>query len=228
MSTREKIGKLLFEDKMMRGLVLTSILAVAVLISICLAAPEPAVVPGPDIWMINTMFMHPRQIVLKTTAGKPIRFWYMILTLTNKTGRDIDFYPKCDLMTDTFQVIPAYKDVPEVVFEMIKRRHQDNYRFLESLESTSNKLLQGEDNAKDVAVIWHDFDAKAGSIKVFIAGLSNETVAIDHPVAKDEQTGKPVKVYLRKTLELNYDLASDPALRSGADLTYKDKRWVMR
>jgi len=212
----------------MRGLISINMLAAAVLTSVCLAAPEPSVVPGPDIWMINTMFTHPQQIVLKTNTGKPIRFWYMLLTLTNKTGQDIDFYPKCDLMTDTFQVIPAYKDVPEVVFEMVNRRHQDKYQFLESLESTSNKLLQGEDNAKDVAVIWHDFDAKADNIKVFIAGLSNETVAIDHPVEKDKRTGQPIKVYLRKTLELSYDLASDPALRSGADLTYKDKRWVMR
>jgi len=212
----------------MRGLVFINMLAVAVLTSVCLAAPQPAVVPGPDIWMINTMFTHPQQILLKTSTGKPIQFWYIILTLTNKTGRDVDFYPKCDLMTDTFQVIPAYKDVPEVVFELVKRRHQDKYQFLESLENTSNKLLQGEDNAKDVAVIWRDFDAKAGNIKIFIAGLSNETVAIDHPVAKDKQTGEPVKVYLRKTLELSYDLESDPAMRSGANLTYKDKRWVMR
>lgn len=212
----------------MRGLVFISMSAAAVLAAVCLAAPEPAVVPGPDIWMINTMFTHPQQIVLKSSDGKPIRFWYMLLTLTNKTGQDVDFYPKCDLMTDTFQVIPAYKDVPEVVFELVKRRHQDRYQFLESLENTGNKLLQGEDNAKDIAIIWHDFDAKANNIKIFIAGLSNETVAIDHPVAKDEQTGKPVKVYLRRTLELSYDLASDPAMRSEADLTYKDKRWVMR
>ncbi len=213
---------------MMRGLVSINVLAAAVLTSVCLAAPEPAIVPGPGMWMINTMFTHPQQIVLKTSAGKPIRFWYMLLTLTNKTGRDIDFYPKCDLMTDTFQVIPAYKDVPEVIFEQVKKRHQDRYPFLESLENTSNKLLQGEDNAKDIAVIWHDFDAKANNIKIFIAGLSNETVVVDHPVARDERTGEPVKVYLRKTLELSYDLASDPALRSGADLDYKDKRWVMR
>ena len=213
---------------MMRGLVFINMLAAAVLTCECLAAPEPAVVPGPDIWMINTMFTHPQQIVLKTSTGKPIRFWYVILTLTNKTGQDVDFYPACDLMTDTFQIIPAGKNVPAVVFEQIKKRHQDKYKFLESLENTSNEILQGEDNAKDVAVIWHDFDAKAGNIKIFIAGLSNETVAIDHPVAKDKLTGEPVKVYLRKTLELSYDLKSDPAMRSEANLTYKDKRWVMR
>jgi len=44
--------------------------------------------------------------------------------------------------------------------------------------------------------------------KSLIAGLSNETVVIDHPTAKDE-TGKPAKVYLRKTLELSYKLGGD-------------------
>ncbi len=213
----------------MRALVCISMLAMAVFACVCLAAPQPSIVPGPGMWMVNATFTHPQQIVLqRSSSGRPIRFWYTILTLANKTGQDVDFYPECDLMTDTFQIIPAGKEVPAVVFEQIKNRHQDKYPFLESLENTSNKILQGEDNTKDIAVVWHDFDAKAGNIKIFIAGLSNETVAIDHPVAKDKRTGKPVKVYLRRTLELSYDLTSDPAMRSEANLTYKDKRWIMR
>ena len=38
----------------------------------------------------------------------------------------------------------------------------------------------------------------------------------------------PVKVYLRKTLELSYAISGDAALRSYAKLTYKGSRWVMR
>ncbi len=212
----------------MRGFI-CGIFLVFVVVSVCLAAPEPAIVPGPGIWTVNTEFTHPQQIVLRPSDdSKPIRFWYTILTLTNKTGRDIDFYPKCDLMTDTFQIIPAGKGVPPVVFELLKNRHKSRYPFLESLENASNRILQGEDNAKDIAIIWQDFDARAKWIKIFIAGLSNETVAINHPVAKDKKTAKPVKVYLRKTLELSYELGGDPAFRSDASLTYKDKRWIMR
>ncbi|MHC4361609.1 MAG: hypothetical protein ACYSTZ_02185, partial [Planctomycetota bacterium] len=69
---------------------------------------------------------------------------------------------------------------------------------------------------------WPDFDARAKGMKIFVSGLSNETVATDHPIAKDK------KVYLRKTLELSYDLRGDPALRSDAKLVYQNKRWVMR
>jgi len=213
----------------MRDSVYISLFAVAFMACVCSAAPEPAIVPGPDIWMLNTAFTHPQQIVLQSGAGgKPIRFWYIILTLTNKTGSDVDFYPTCDLMTDTFRITPAGKGVPTVVFAQIKKRHQNQYPFLEPLEKTSNKVLQGEDNTKDIAVIWQDFDAKARSIKIFISGLSNETAVINHPVEKDKETGEPIKVYLRKTLELNYALKSDAAMRSDAGIDYKDKRWIMR
>ena len=78
-----------------------------------------------------------------------------------------------------------------------------------------------------IAIIWSDFDPKAKNIALFIAGLSNETVAIDHPVETDKN-GEPVKVYLRKTLALDYAIGGDEKLRAGAGLRYKSKRWVMR
>ena len=192
------------------------------------AAPTPAIVPRPGQWTIDTKFTHPQQIFLRTGPdNKAKRFWYSLITVTNKTGREVDFYPKCELKTDTFQIIPAGKTVAPTVFESIKRRHQAIYPFLESLAKTGNKILRGEDNTKDIAVVWPDFDAKAKEIKVFITGLSNETAAVDHPIAKDKD-GKPLKIFLRKTLELTYALESESTLRSDANLVYKAKRWVMR
>jgi hypothetical protein len=213
---------------MMKSFVYGILAILAVTTCICPAAPEPAIVQGPGDWTADVIFEHPQQIMLRLSGDeKPRRFWYTLITLTNNTKQDVDFYPRCELMTDTFQITPAGKGVSAAVFEQIQRRHQGKYPFLESLEKTSNKILQGKDNIKDIAVIWQDFDAQAKNITIFIAGLSNETVAIDHPVAKDE-AGKPVKVYLRKTLELSYGISGDPALRSDAKLTYKGKRWVMR
>lgn len=205
------------------------ILAVSLLTAcVALAAPEPAVVQGPDDWTIDVTFEHPHQIALRLSGEKePKRYWYTIITLTNKTNRDIDFYPKCELVTDTLQVTPAGKDTPATVFEQIKKRHQRKFPFLESLENAGNKILQGEDNTKDIAIIWPDFDAHAKGIKLFIAGLSNETIAVDHPTAKDE-TGKPIKVYLRKTLELSYKISGDAIFRSSTKPVYEGKRWIMR
>ena len=212
----------------MRSLVYAISALWAVIACVCLAAPEPAVVPGPDQWTIDTVFTHPQQIVLQSSGdNQPRRFWYTIITLTNNTDSDVEFYPKCDLMTDTFRIVPAGKGVTPAVFGHIKKRHQSRYPFLEPLESVGNKIPQGEDNARDVAIIWPDFDVQAKNIKVFITGLSNETVAVDHPVAKDE-TGKPLRIFLRKTLELSYDLRGDPSLRSDSDLAYQGKRWIMR
>jgi len=199
-----------------------------IMASVWLAAPEPAIVQGPGLWTLDVTFEHPQQMVLQSgTQGKLRRFWYTLITLTNKTNDDVDFYPKCELMTDTFQIIPAGRNVSPVVFEQIKRRHQNKYPFLEPLEKAGNRILQGEDNTKDIAIIWPDFDVQAESIQIFMTGLSNETVAIAHPVKKD-QTGRPVMVFLRKTLELSYSLRGDPALRSDVGIAYKDKRWIMR
>ena len=195
---------------------------------ISLAAPEPAIVPGPADWTVDVGFEHPQQIEISLSpGGKAARYWYTIITLTNNTGRVVDFYPNCEMMTDTYQIIPAGKSTPAIVFEQIKKRHQAGYPFLEFLEKVDNRILKGRDNTKDIAIIWPDFDDKAKAIKIFIAGLSNETVVIDHPVAK-EKNGEPVRVFLRKTLELSYSVGGDAAFRTDARLIHNGKRWVMR
>jgi hypothetical protein len=195
---------------------------------ISISAPKPAVVPGQGQWTLDTKFTHPEQMVLRRASdNKPVRFWYMILTLTNNTGQDVDFYPKCELTTDNFQIIPAGRDVGSKVFEEIKQRHNKTYPFLELLERTDSKILQGEDNTKDIVVIWPDFNSQANNISIFISGLGNETVEVEHPIDKNEDNG-PKKIYLRKTLAIEYSIKGNPASSDGAELEYKKKSWVMR
>ncbi len=191
--------------------------------------PEPAVVQAPNQWTLDIVYDQPRQITLKLPGEKePKRFWYIILTLTNNSPlTDADFYPFCELMTDTFRIVPAGKGVRGEVFRQIKLKHQGGYPFLERLDYVDNKILQGADNAVDVAIIWPDFDAKAKEVSLFIAGMSNETKAINHPTKKNA-SGNPEKVYLRKTLALKYTIGGDPKLRASAALRFKQKSWVMR
>ena len=205
------------------------ILGIWVIIAcVSLAAPEPAIVPAPGQWTLDTEFTNPMEITLPLGSDKkPLKFWYLIITITNNTGKDVDFYPKCDLMTDSFQIVPAGKLVSTSLFDQIKKRHKGRYPFLELLDQAGTKILQGEDNTRDIAVIWPDFDAKATSVKLFITGLSNETANVNYPLLKDE-TGEPLKVFLRKTLELNYSLRGDPALRTSASFEFQGKRWIMR
>lgn len=212
----------------MRGSFVGAFAALLIITCVSLAAPKPAIVPGPDDWTIDVKFENPQQILLQTAGdAKPRLFWYLILTLTNNTDRDVDFYPNCELMTDTFQIIPAGKNVPDKVFEQIKNRHKTIYPFLEPLEKAGNKILQGDDNTKDIVIVWPDFDPNAKAINLFITGLSNETAVIEDPNVKDKD-GNTVKIFLRKTLDLAYTLGGDPAFRSDTKLLYKDRHWVMR
>ena len=191
--------------------------------------PEPAVVQTPSQWTLDVVYDQPRQITVNLPGEKgPKRFWYIILTLTNNSGlTDAAFYPACQLMTDTFRIVPAGKGVRSEVFRRIKLKHQGGYPFLEELDYVDNKILRGADNAVDVVIIWPDFDAKAKEVTFFIAGTSNETRAINHPTKKDAN-GNPEKVYLRKTLALKYAIGGDPKLRASAALRFKQKSWVMR
>jgi len=212
----------------MKRHVLYGTVLVSAVAGFCFAAPRPAIVQRPGQWTLEVRYEQPQQMVLPWGPTGESRFWYMIVTVTNRTGQDVDFYPKCDLLTDTFQIVPAGRGVSPAVFQVIKERHQGQYPFLESLQTVGNRVLEGEDNAKDIAIIWQDFDTQALGFKVFISGLSNETAVIPHPVAVDAASGRPVPVYLRKTLELTYALRGDPALRSSVEVVPKGHGWVMR
>lgn len=211
---------------MRKRLVYGTILAAA-LVGLCMAAPKPAILQRPGQWTVEVKFEHPQQIVVPWGADPQRRFWYMILTVTNRTGRDVEFYPKCDLMTDTFQVLPAGQGVPPIVIQQIQQLHAAAYPFLEPLEKVDTRILQGEDNAKEIVVAWRDFDPQAVSFKVFVGGLSNETAIVPHPVAVD-QNGQRVQVFLRKTLELSYSLHGDPAIRAAVETVYNGQTWIMR
>lgn len=192
------------------------------------SAPQPAIVPSTNQWTLNVVFNQPQQITVKLPGEtKARRLWYIIVTLTNNSDIDVPFYPACELMTDTLEVLGTYNDTEGIVFDKIKRRHKKKYPFLEPLELAENRILQGQDNTKDMVIIWPDFDAKAKNISLFLAGFSNETVAVEHPTEKDVD-GNPKKLYLRKTLELQYSIAGDEKLRSSGKFAYKGKRWVMR
>lgn len=209
------------------GFAIVCVLAVQ---SLCLAFPEPALVHDKGDWTLDVRYSQPQQVsvsVPSDPSAKPKRFWYIILTVTNNTNQDAPFYPAFYLVTDTFQVIPAEKRMRKVVFDKIKLLHQGRYPFLESLDFVGNKILQGQDNQRDIAVIWPDFDPKTKNVDMFFAGLSNETAIIDHPIAKDSKD-KPVKVYLSKALQLKYSIGGDERLRAYAKLYPKSRHWVMR
>ena len=205
------------------------IFGVLLVMGVCsFGAPEPSVVQRSGNWTVDVMYEDPQQIEFRVEGTRKVqRFWYLIITITNNTKQDVDFYAKSELMTDTFEVIGSGRMTPSIVFKKIKNRHQSKYPFLELLEESGHKLLQGADHTKDIVIIWPDFDAKAKGIRLYVTGLSNETAMIEHPVKKDAD-GNALKVFLRKTLELSYKISGDAAFRNNAKLIFEGQRWVMR
>lgn len=193
------------------------------------AHPKPKVVQKPDQWTLNVDYSAPRQITLQLPGQKMLqRYWYIILSVTNETSfEEVEFYPLCRLITDTFQEIPADKQVSVAVFNAIKQKHQGGYPFLESLDFKDHRIARGEDNTRDFAIIWPDFDPKARQVNLFVGGLSNETAVIEDPKLKDEN-GDPKKIFLQKTLQLKYSIAGDENLRSAAVMKEIESNWVMR
>ena len=191
--------------------------------------PEPKVVQKVGQWTLDVDYSVPEQISLRLpNQKKPQRFWYVILSVTNATSLEsIEFYPLCRLITDTFQVIPADKRVPIAVFNAVKRKHQGSYPFLESLDFKDHRVSRGEDNTRDFAVIWPDFDPKARQISLFVGGLSNETAVVEDPELKDA-VGNPKKIFLQKTLQLKYAVAGDEKLRDTVIIKEIEQNWVMR
>ncbi len=89
-------------------------------------------------------------------------------------------------------------------------------------------MLQGQDNARDGVAIFRNFDPKAASFDIFVAGLSGETTPIQLPVPIEvteegpdgkERKVKKTKVFLTKTLRLNYTIGTEAAQRNIAEET---------
>lgn len=195
-----------------------------------LAAPEPALVPGPNIWQLELeLHGEPQQLTMKLpTWNKPRTYWYMPYTITNNTGRDVDFYPQFDLLTDTFSLVHGGVEVRKPVFDRIKQLYSTTLPYLEPESEITGRILQGQDNARSSVIIFRDFDPNATSVKIFIAGLSNETVKVLHPAAINPRTKMPKEVLLRKSLMLQYDVPGDRFNPENRVMLYRGREWLMR
>ncbi|MBN1846786.1 MAG: hypothetical protein JW810_13965 [Sedimentisphaerales bacterium] len=194
------------------------------------AAPKPALVPAAGTWQLDILLHgEPQRIELVLPGDdQPKAFWYLLFTVTNHTGRDVDFYPKFELYTDTFKLYQAGTSLQRPVFEAIRQRYQDTIPLLEPLALATGRILQGEDNARDSVVIFPEFDPNARFVKIFLAGLSNETQIIDSPVLTVPATGRPQEILLKKTLMLSYQIPGDIYTPAERVMLYRDRQWLMR
>ncbi len=200
------------------------------MVYVAYAAPRPAFLPRKGVWQLHIEFHGvPRQIEI-TYPGEeePRRFWYLLYTVTNNTGQEIKFYPQFELMTDNFKITPAGRHVRRPVFYAIRNLYENTIPLLEQESQVTGPILLGIDNARDSVAIFEEFDPNALSAKIFISGLSNETVKVDlpAPIKKDDKIIKDV--LLRKTLMLEYRIPGDIYSPEKRVMLYRDRKWIMR
>ena len=176
-----------------------------------MAAPEPGVVPV--TWQLVIKHFAPERIVVNEKS-----YWFMRYTVTNNTGKDILFTPEFELITDTGQVVPSFKEVPKDVFKKIKTLYNNN--LLQNQHEVVGRLLQGEDNAKDGVIIFGGVDEASRVFQIFISGLSGETTEVKNP-----KTDKIV--ILQKTLVLEYTIPGE-AIGIEPNPIFKGAKWVMK
>ena len=176
--------------------------------------------PAPRGWQLEFQYGPMKQIRLVLPGqSQPKTFWYMSYTVTNNTGRDVSFYPRSYMFTDTGQLVEAMQGVDALAYPAIAKLL--GRELLEQELFVRGKLLQGEENARESVIIWRDFDPRAIAFKVFISGLSNETAWVVDPI-----TGK--KVPLVKTLQLSYATGGDRDISPELTAQLRDKEWIMR
>jgi hypothetical protein len=198
------------------------------------SAPEPGLVDMS--WQIDMTHGTP-QPVLITNPGEetPTLYWYMTYTVTNNTKKDIVFSPILSLYTSTGKTIRSGAGVSSGVFGKIKTIL--NNPLLQNNATVAGKLLQGKDHAKDVVVIFQNFDPKATGFSIFFNGLSGETAQVKLPrkikVKEVDSKGKVVEVekdsvLLTRCLRMNYRLNVAASGRANAKLKPLGNRWIMR
>jgi hypothetical protein len=183
-------------------------------------------------WELDFTFHDPQRIVVKAAGDENVTvYWYVLYEVTNRTGQDVDFYPSFRLVTDTLKVVEGGLDVSPRVYDAIQSRHEGAYPFFAPPWKITGPLLQGEENARASAVVFHTFDREASGFTVYVSGLSGDVERVNNPAARIGETvsadGNPYFL-LRRTLAIRYDLPGDPSTRALAEPIRRSREWVMR
>lgn len=181
-------------------------------------------------WQLDFHFYDPQRISV-TVPGEstPRTFWYLLFQVVNNTGRDVEFYPSFDLVTDTLEAIKGGDGVPVEVYEAIAARHRGEFPFFAVPAKITGTLLQGVANSRASAAVFRTFDPLAARFTVYVAGLSGEVTRVSPPVGVDALKDIDEATFvLRRTLAIAYDLPGDVATRTWVVPVRRSRSWVLR
>ncbi|RME38913.1 MAG: hypothetical protein D6788_06455, partial [Planctomycetota bacterium] len=156
---------------------------------------------------------------------------YMLYEVINRTGRDVDFLPSIELVTDTLQVVQAGAEIHPRVYDLIRQRHRKEFPFLRTPYEVTGRLLQGEENARASVAVFRDFDATASRFTIYASGFSGRMQRKPNPEfdrSRGESPDNPPYFVLRRTLAIVYDLPGDPQTRHQAKPVRRTRTWVWR
>ncbi len=198
--------------------------------SAAVAAPEPGA--SARTWAVDITFHDPQRITMRLPGDvHETTLWYALFTVTNNTGKDVEFYPSFRIVTDTLQVVEGGAEISPSVYDAIFARHGKEHPFMAAPAKITGPLLQGEENARTSAVVFRMFDKDASAFTLFVSGLSGDVQRVANPsfdATKDESRDNPRFFILRRTLAVEYDLPGDAETRILATPVRKSRRWVMR
>ncbi|MCG3180324.1 MAG: hypothetical protein BIFFINMI_02683 [Phycisphaerae bacterium] len=145
---------------------------------------EPSIVA--NSWEVDLEFKTPMRLVKQINGrAKPVYYYYMVYTVTNNSGKEVDWLPRFQLVDDALQTHNAQLAISPALFEEIKKLH--HARFLEYPLKAAGKLLKGADNAKDSVAIF-ELDRDPKHFKIIVSGLSGEQTLIYLPTRSDAET----------------------------------------
>ena len=215
------------------------------------ATPEPSAVPV--AWELSLKPFAPMTIQVDTGKGASV-YWYMVYTVTNNSGQDVEFHPEITRVSEIetegtpqagtsqssaapqITTEPAIVGIHPAVYKAIAERHAKTHPFLVSPVKAITRLLQGKDNAVTSVAIFPQLDSRVSRFTIYVGGLSGETLARPNPTYKapsgesDEKSDEanPKFFVLKKTLAMPYILPGDLSTRRYATPKLGRLNWVMR
>ncbi len=194
------------------------------------AAPTPSV--APRNWQLDFDFEDLKRIDIVLPGDKaPTTFWYILYTVTNNSGKDVEFYPSFELVTSSLQVVAGGDNISPSVYDAISAQHRKLHPFFRNPTQVVGPLLQGPDNALTSAAVFRNFDLAANEVKVYVGGLSGEIVSVPNPAfdGQKPESAQNMRFFpLRKSLVIPYDIPGDERTRQKAPPIRKKVDWVMR
>ncbi|HVP11819.1 MAG TPA: hypothetical protein VMV94_11600 [Phycisphaerae bacterium] len=183
----------------MRRLPIYGVMGLAILVAAARAvADEPKPSPTPISWEL-TFKPAPLERIQVDTGKGPETYWYMIYTVINDTGQDVDFFPEVVRVSEIDSPMPATSAPANPgeglgmivepaligghpkIYEAIKQLYGKTRPFLVSPVDAIGRLLQGKDNARTSVFIFPDLDPRVTRFTIYFGGLSGEKVSISNP-----------------------------------------------